>query len=329
MRRNPEWFSSRGPQPSSYQAPVFDSDSCACQAFFPMCAAGPPTTCAVSGNPANGIPFFCLLCYRICSSGAEGKLCNYSPFRYRKCTRGIRSNQPPRIVDCWIQTHLQYPLQKTACGPGIFCLKSTVRVSTDLLFVMFSSTLLSLLASSTLLVQGLPVIDNTATTYRRDSETSTPSISRRGSEVETTPPISRRGSQVETTPFKTDSEVSLESRNTCDGDDDPIRGVNLGGWLVLEPWMNWELVGNTGAPDQWTFDQTDNAEAALQSHWGSWFGEADMAKIASWGLNTYVLLLSPNTVSVISLRDTVIPQPFQASISTLFSLALDVVSNSL
>ena len=68
----------------------------------------------------------------------------------------------------------------------------------------------------------------------------------------------------------------------------PIKGVNLGGWLVLEPWMNWELVGNTGAPDQWTFDQTDNAESALQSHWGSWFGEADMAKIASWGLNTYV-----------------------------------------
>lgn len=172
---------------------------------------------------------------------------------------------------------------------------------------MFSSTLLSLLASSTLLVQGLPVTDNTATISRRDSETSTPTISRRGSQVDTTPPISRRGSQVETTPFGKDSEVSLESRNACEADDDPIRGVNLGGWLVLEPWMNWELVGNTGAPDQWTFDQTDNAEAALQSHWGSWFNEADMARIASWGLNTYVLFLipqdrffslSPNTVSL-------------------------------
>ena len=141
---------------------------------------------------------------------------------------------------------------------------------------MFSLTpLLSLLASSTLLVQGLPVTEYTTPISRRDSETSTP-------------PISRRGSQVETTPFGTDSEVTLEPRNACTAEDDPIRGVNLGGWLVLEPWMNWELVGNTGAPEQWTFDQTDNAESALQSHWGSWFGEADMAKIASWGLNTYV-----------------------------------------
>jgi len=166
---------------------------------------------------------------------------------------------------------------------------------------MFSSTLLSLLATSTLLVQGLPVIDNTSPISRRDSETFTPSIS-------------RRGSQVETTPFGTDSELTLESRNACEVDDDPIRGVNLGGWLVLEPWMNWELVGNTGAPDQWTFDQTNNAEAALQSHWQSWFSEADMAKIASWGLNTYVYFLIPQHRFCYLLRDTVIPSVSPASL---------------
>lgn len=206
---------------------------------------------------------------------------------------------------------------------------------------MFSSTLLSLLASSTLLVQGLPVTDNTAPIYRRDSETSTPSISRRGSQVETTPPISRRGSQVETTltrrgnqvettPFGTDSEVSLESRNACEVDDDPIRGVNLGGWLVLEPWMNWELVGNTGAPDQWTFDQTDNAEAALQSHWESWFGEADMAKIASWGLNTYVLLLSPKIPFPLSPSETPLYHArFKPQSRPWLSLTLAIVSYTL
>ncbi|KAI4718724.1 glycoside hydrolase [Aureobasidium sp. EXF-10727] len=140
---------------------------------------------------------------------------------------------------------------------------------------MFSSTaLLSLLASSTLLVQGLPVSDTAAPISRRDSETTTPPVSRRGSEVDTTT-ISRRN-----------SDIALEPRQACDVEDDPIRGVNLGGWLVLEPWMNWELVGNTGAVDQWTFDQTDNAQSALQSHWGSWFTESDMATIASWGLNT-------------------------------------------
>lgn len=162
---------------------------------------------------------------------------------------------------------------------------------------MFSFTpLLSLLASSTLLVQGLPVIDNTASISRRDSETTTPPLSRRGSTVETT--ISRRGSEVEPTIFE-DYETTLESRQACEVEDDPIRGVNLGGWLVMEPWMNWKLVGNTGAVDQWSFDQTANAEAALQSHWQSWFGEADMAKIASWGLNTYVFFfpfLPPKTV---------------------------------
>jgi hypothetical protein len=156
---------------------------------------------------------------------------------------------------------------------------------------MFSFTpLLSLLASSTLLVQGLPVIDNTASISRRDSETTTPPLSRRGSAVDTT--ISHRGSTVEPTIFE-DYDTTLEPRQACDVEDDPIRGVNLGGWLVMEPWMNWELVGNTGAVDQWSFDQTANAESALQSHWQSWFGEADMAKIASWGLNTYVLFSYP------------------------------------
>ena len=33
MRRTPERISCRGLQPKSYQAPAFDSDSCACQAF--------------------------------------------------------------------------------------------------------------------------------------------------------------------------------------------------------------------------------------------------------------------------------------------------------
>lgn len=184
---------------------------------------------------------------------------------------------------------------------------------------MFSSAFtLSLLASSTLLVQGLPC-DTSGSVSRRDSEATTPTISRRGSEIETISrrgseietisrrgseietisrrgsevgsTISRRSSEVETTLTRRNSETTLESRQACDVEDgDPIRGVNLGGWFVLEPWMNWELVGDTGAVDQWTFDQTDGAEAALQKHWGSWFTESDMAQIAAWGLNTYVLL---------------------------------------
>lgn len=65
-----------------------------------------------------------------------------------------------------------------------------------------------------------------------------------------------------------------------------IRGVNIGGWLLLEPYMNSAIMSS--AADQWTFDQTDGAEAILQEHWSSWFQESDVAQIAAWGLNTCV-----------------------------------------
>ena len=64
-----------------------------------------------------------------------------------------------------------------------------------------------------------------------------------------------------------------------------FRGVNLGGWLILEQWMTPSLFDGTGAIDQWTFDSTDGAKAKLQQHWSTWYTEADIAKVASWGLN--------------------------------------------
>ncbi|KAH7925913.1 glycoside hydrolase family 5 protein [Leucogyrophana mollusca] len=70
-----------------------------------------------------------------------------------------------------------------------------------------------------------------------------------------------------------------------------VRGVNLGGWLVLEPWITPSLFDNTGDTrivDEWTFGQYQDrnvAEAALQSHWNTWITEADFADIAAAGLN--------------------------------------------
>lgn len=64
-----------------------------------------------------------------------------------------------------------------------------------------------------------------------------------------------------------------------------IRGVNIGGWLVLEKWMNVDVFNGTSAIDQYTFDNTTGAQAKLQAHWASYFTEADVAKIASWGMN--------------------------------------------
>jgi len=64
-----------------------------------------------------------------------------------------------------------------------------------------------------------------------------------------------------------------------------IRGVNIGGWLVLEKWMNPDIFENTTAVDQYTFDATPGAAAKLQAHWDSYFTEDDVKQIASWGIN--------------------------------------------
>ncbi|KDQ63245.1 glycoside hydrolase family 5 protein [Jaapia argillacea MUCL 33604] len=70
-----------------------------------------------------------------------------------------------------------------------------------------------------------------------------------------------------------------------------VRGVNLGGWLVLEPWITPSLFDNTGNDaivDEWTFGQYQDyntAYSALVNHWNTWITEADFAAIAAAGLN--------------------------------------------
>src|ERR1700712_1703999 len=73
-----------------------------------------------------------------------------------------------------------------------------------------------------------------------------------------------------------------------------VRGVNLGGWFVLEAWMNpsfftSDLVAK-GAIDQWTFMTAvkNNATALslLQKHWSTWITETDFIAIKAAGLNT-------------------------------------------
>ena len=89
-----------------------------------------------------------------------------------------------------------------------------------------------------------------------------------------------------------------------------VRGVNLGGWLVLEvrpapsrppapsrcrpcarlqPWITPSLFDDTGNPDivdEWTFgalQDRDAAERALRRHWDAWITEADFGAIAAAG----------------------------------------------
>ncbi|KAG6337057.1 hypothetical protein ID866_2010 [Astraeus odoratus] len=70
-----------------------------------------------------------------------------------------------------------------------------------------------------------------------------------------------------------------------------VRGVNLGGWLVLEPWITPSIFDNTGNSaivDEWTFCQyqdSNTAKSVLQNHWDTWITESDFAAIAAAGLN--------------------------------------------
>ncbi|KAF8335342.1 glycoside hydrolase family 5 protein, partial [Cantharellus anzutake] len=70
-----------------------------------------------------------------------------------------------------------------------------------------------------------------------------------------------------------------------------VRGVNIGGWLVLEPWITPSLFDNTGYDnivDEWTFcafQDRATAAATLQSHWDTFYTESDFAAIAAAGLN--------------------------------------------
>ncbi|KAJ1953382.1 hypothetical protein IWQ62_006005 [Dispira parvispora] len=76
---------------------------------------------------------------------------------------------------------------------------------------------------------------------------------------------------------------------------DKVRGVNLGGWLVLEPWITPSIFAqfdnkpaNLQAVDEYTFCEIlgkKEAHRQLVEHWRSWVTESDIRKLASYGLN--------------------------------------------
>ena len=67
-----------------------------------------------------------------------------------------------------------------------------------------------------------------------------------------------------------------------------VRGVNLGGWLVLEKWMKKSLFEGMAANDETSWCvELGRAEASrrLREHWDAWITESDFAWIAAHGLN--------------------------------------------
>lgn len=95
----------------------------------------------------------------------------------------------------------------------------------------------------------------------------------------------RSGLDAVTDPYPSD-EIHAPSANY---DVDKIRGVNIGGWLVLEPWITpaiFEEVGDA-AVDEWTLTEVlgkENAKDRLLKHWGSFVSQTDFDEIAAAGL---------------------------------------------
>ena len=49
--------------------------------------------------------------------------------------------------------------------------------------------------------------------------------------------------------------------------------------------MNSDVFSGTNAVDQYTFDQTQGAQAKLTNHWNTYFNESSVQKLASYGFN--------------------------------------------
>jgi glucan 1,3-beta-glucosidase len=72
----------------------------------------------------------------------------------------------------------------------------------------------------------------------------------------------------------------------------PIRGVNLGGWLVLEPFITPSIFEQfdpaEGVIDEWTLCEKlglDEAKKQLQDHYDTFITEDDFKKISTMGIN--------------------------------------------
>ena len=64
-----------------------------------------------------------------------------------------------------------------------------------------------------------------------------------------------------------------------------LRGVNIGGWLLLDTTLNANLLSAADAIDQWAFDSLTGSASKLTDHWDSYFNESDVQLLKSYGIN--------------------------------------------
>ncbi|EEB06132.1 glucan 1,3-beta-glucosidase [Schizosaccharomyces japonicus yFS275] len=86
----------------------------------------------------------------------------------------------------------------------------------------------------------------------------------------------------------TASHALTIGRRGFDYSSDKVRGVNLGGWLVLESWITPSLFSDTSVSDEWSLCETLGQTAAaerLTNHYNTFINESDFSKIAGYGFN--------------------------------------------
>lgn len=94
-------------------------------------------------------------------------------------------------------------------------------------------------------------------------------------------------------PHNTNNLKLMKKDNGFDYQNDKIRGVNLGGWFVLEPFINPSLFEQNTADGNVPVDEYHYCERLgkgvssqrLQTHWDNWITEDDISKISKLGLN--------------------------------------------
>jgi glucan 1,3-beta-glucosidase len=93
-------------------------------------------------------------------------------------------------------------------------------------------------------------------------------------------------------------EITIENASFSDGafsmvgiinsmqtNGEKLRGVNLGGWLVLEKWMTPSLFAGTNAIDEYTFVRTAGAAQKITHHRDTFITEGDFAWLKANGIN--------------------------------------------
>ena len=118
--------------------------------------------------------------------------------------------------------------------------------------------------------------------------------------------------------------ISSTLSKTCS--DGKIRGANLGGWLLLEPWITPEIfrevnVDGDSIVDEWTYAQYVDEEFAtekLKTHWETFITKADLEILANAGISHIRIPIGYWAVDV--LDGEPFPQPQDDSAGILFHL---------